>query len=83
MADPQDSIEFSWSEQPERDAGDGAGGSGGRRWLSIYFECCHTYARIYRAPTGRLYTGFCPKCGARLDVPIGPGGTNRRAFRAG
>ncbi|MFG0274534.1 MAG: hypothetical protein ACF8QF_05715 [Phycisphaerales bacterium] len=84
MADPQDSVDFSWS--PTRDAQDGAParrGPAGRPWLSIYFECCHAYARIYKSRDGRSYAGACPRCGARLEVPVGPGGTTQRAFRAG
>jgi len=84
MADPQDRLDFSWSPAPDPDEPPGTRGTtNGRRWLSIYFDCCHTYARIYRAVGGRCYTGWCPRCGARRDVPIGPGGTSQRAFRAG
>jgi len=80
MGDPQDSVDFSWApadeppvERPRREA---------RPWLSIYFECCRAYARIYRAPDGLRYVGWCPRCGTRLEVPIGPGGTTQRLFRA-
>ncbi|MCA9322355.1 MAG: hypothetical protein KDB53_16555 [Planctomycetes bacterium] len=53
-----------------------------RPWLGILFECCHVYARIYRNREGNAYTGGCPRCGRRLRVPVGPGGSGQRQFRA-
>jgi len=53
-----------------------------RRWLGIHFECCGAYARIYRNKEGSAYVGNCPRCGVRVEVPIGPHGTNNRFFRA-
>lgn len=80
MADPQDSVDFFWA--PSREAPVERRRREARPWLSIYFECCRAYSRIYRAPDGRRYVGWCPRCGARLEVPIGPGGTTQRLFRA-
>ncbi|MCH8965621.1 MAG: hypothetical protein IIB58_11710 [Planctomycetes bacterium] len=54
----------------------------GRRWLGIRFDCCNTYSRMYRNTAGTAYVGRCPKCTRRLSVPIGPGGTPQRFFRA-
>lgn len=53
-----------------------------RRWLGVWFRCCHSYGRIYREPTGSRYRGACPRCGAEVFARIGPGGTNRRFFEA-
>lgn len=84
MPDPQDKVDFSWRPAPPGEAERTMPpGPVGRPWLSIYFECCRAYARIYRAPHGRCYQGRCPRCGARLEVPIGPGGTTQRSFFAG
>ncbi len=58
------------------------GGSGGRPFLGIRFECCKTYGRIYRNDARTEYTGRCPKCQARVTVPIGEGGTSSRFFNA-
>lgn len=55
---------------------------GKRRWIGVRFECCGVYARIYRNPNATAYSGYCPRCQRRLSVPIGPGGTDQRIFRA-
>ena len=53
-----------------------------RPFVDIYFECCRVYARLYRNVDGTAYAGNCPRCCARLSLPIGPGGTGQRIFRA-
>ncbi len=55
---------------------------GGNPFLGIQFECCKTYGRIYRDPTGMKYAGRCPKCLKKIEVPIGQGGSGSRFFRA-
>ena len=55
---------------------------GPRPWLGIQFECCGTYSRIYRNASGNAYVGWCPQCACKVNVPIGPGGTNNRFFTA-
>ncbi|MFM2165554.1 MAG: hypothetical protein RL325_1991 [Planctomycetota bacterium] len=54
-----------------------------RPFLMIWFRCCETYGRLPKAQDGACYEGRCPKCSARLRVPIGAGGTARRIFEAG
>ena len=54
----------------------------GKPFLGVLFECCHTYRRIYKNRAGTAYEGRCPRCGLSVRVPIGPGGTSRRQFRA-
>jgi len=54
----------------------------GRKFLGILFECCHAYGRLYRNAAGTAYEGGCPRCGRRLRVRIGPGGTRQRMFIA-
>ena len=71
----------------DTDAGDEAGPTDdaagtGRRFLSVWYQCCHTYGRLYRDAAGTRYEGRCPRCGARAQALIGPGGTNQRIFRA-
>jgi hypothetical protein len=51
-------------------------------FLMIWFRCCSTYARLPKSADGLSYSGRCPKCLAKLDVPVGEGGTNRRMFEA-
>ncbi|MFW5858318.1 MAG: hypothetical protein ACOCX4_10590 [Planctomycetota bacterium] len=53
-----------------------------RSFLSIYFECCSVYARIYKNKAGTHYVGWCPKCVRQVRVKIGPGGQDTRIFRA-
>ncbi|MGI9014967.1 MAG: hypothetical protein ACR2GY_12060 [Phycisphaerales bacterium] len=53
-----------------------------RPWKSVWFQCCHTYGRMYRNRDATRYEGRCPRCGARVEAIIGPGGTNQRMFRA-
>jgi len=52
----------------------------GRPWLSVWFNCCQTYARIYRNREKTAYEGRCPRCGCDVRARIGPGGTSRRTF---
>ncbi len=58
-------------------------GSERRPFLGIRFECCRTYARIYRNESQDAYVGNCPECRARVTVPIGGGGSSSRFFSAG
>lgn len=48
----------------------------------IWFRCCAAYGRLNKTPDGTQYVGRCPKCLAKLEVPVGEGGTNRRMFEA-
>ena len=51
-------------------------------FLGIQFECCGVYGRIYRDRAFRFYSGRCPRCLRRIEVPIGEGGSGQRFFRA-
>jgi len=53
-----------------------------RPWLSVLFDCCRVYQRVYRNAAGDAYVGGCPRCGRRVRFPVGPGGTSARAFIA-
>jgi hypothetical protein len=54
----------------------------GRKFLSIWFRCCHVYGRIYRNASHTGYEGRCPRCGAPVRARIGPNGTTQRTFEA-
>lgn len=57
---------------------------GGRRpFVGVKFNCCGVYARVYRDADGKAYSGRCPKCGARVRLRVGEGGTDARFFEAG
>ena len=73
---------FDASSEPDA-AGDRASeGTSPRPFLGIRFECCRTYGRIYRNDEMTAYVGNCPKCRARISVPIGNDGTSSRFFSA-
>lgn len=52
-----------------------------RKFLSVWYQCCHTYGRMIRNASGTKYIGHCPRCGARVEALIGPGGTSQRIFK--
>lgn len=53
-----------------------------RPFLSVHFECCGVYQRIYCDPSGASYSGHCPRCGKPVRFAVGAGGTASRFFRA-
>lgn len=56
-----------------------------RKFLGVYFSCCHVYGRLYQNKQGTAYVGRCPKCLRSIKVPIDRSsskGTNRRFFSA-
>ncbi|MEM7228760.1 MAG: hypothetical protein AAF432_08090 [Planctomycetota bacterium] len=80
MSDPQDQLELSWRPRPAGSRDDAQ--TRPRRFLSIWFRCCHVYGRIYRNSTGTRYEGRCPRCGSHVDAGIGPNGSATRMFEA-
>ena len=56
--------------------------SAARPYIGVLFECCAVYARVYRQPEDRVYSGRCPKCLRMLRVRVGRDGVSTRIFRA-
>ena len=67
-------------------AGDNKTNSGDSRearpWVSVWFDCCKMYQRVYRNVAGTAYVGRCPRCLASVTLKVGPGGTASRSFTA-
>jgi hypothetical protein len=82
MPDPRDIVDIEGLRPTP--AGDAmpAGASVPRPFLMIWFRCCSTYGRLPKTADGTRYEGRCPKCLAKLEVPVGEGGTSRRMFEA-
>jgi len=53
-----------------------------RPYISVLFECCSVYSRVYKNRDGSAYVGWCPKCAHKVSVKVGSGGTSCRFFRA-
>ena len=51
-----------------------------RPFLSVRFDCCGVYQRVYRDPDGLRYRGRCPRCGKTVEFAVGDGGTSSRCF---
>ena len=52
-----------------------------RPFLSVLFECCGVYQRIYRDANGAAYRGRCPRCGTPVHFAVSENGTSARFFR--
>ena len=52
-----------------------------RPYLSVLFDCCGVYQRIYRDHSKSAYRGRCPRCGKKVECAVGAGGTAARFFR--
>jgi len=79
MADPQDRIEIGGVERPAAVTGE-TPARASRRWLSVWFNCCKVYDRMYLNAEGTRYRGRCPSCGSTVSARVGEGGTSRRMF---
>ena len=53
----------------------------GRPFVSLFWECCQVYTRVYRDKGGTFYEGRCPKCLRTARLVVGAEGTSSRAFR--
>ncbi len=83
MEDPRLPADHDQLPEPAFGAGDRPRGLGPRRrFLSVWYQCCHVYGRMYRNPEATAYEGRCPKCGGAVHALIGPDGSNRRMFLA-
>jgi len=77
MTDPRD-YKLDVSSLPKQEPRQQAAA---RPFLSVRFDCCGVYQRIYRDATGNSYSGRCPRCGNPVRFAVGAGGTDARFFR--
>jgi hypothetical protein len=73
---PGENLDLS-SDAPSSD-----GGHRKRPYVGIYFACCGVYAQISLNRAQTAYSGHCPRCLKRVEIKIGPGGTDARFFTA-
>ena len=55
-----------------------------RKFIGVWFECCHAYGRLYKSKDGTTYRGRCPKCLRSVQVRVDENdekATSRRFFR--
>jgi hypothetical protein len=71
------------SDVASGDKMDSEAGVNGRRFVGVRFTCCDVYTRVYVNRDETAYEGNCPKCAKRVQLHIGPGGTDARFFTAG
>lgn len=80
--DPCDRVELGGRDgQTPRSDRAGEPEAAQRGYLRLWFACANQYARAYKNADGSQYQGRCPKCGAAIQFPIGPGGTSERFFQ--
>jgi hypothetical protein len=53
-----------------------------RPFVGVIFKCCHIYARIYLNKKETAFVGWCPKCGAKMEIHISPTGSKSNFFIA-
>ncbi len=53
-----------------------------RPFISILFDCCRVYQRIYLNAARTAFTGWCPKCARKIEVRVDPSADDCRFFVA-
>lgn len=46
--------------------------------IGMHFKCCNVYVKIRLNADGTAYAGHCPKCSAKVTIPVGRGGKRSR-----
>lgn len=57
-------------------------GQGSRPFVGMHFTCCDIYTRIYLNSERTMFFGHCPRCGRRVQINVGPDGSDARFFTA-
>ncbi|HSG99881.1 MAG TPA: hypothetical protein VLB27_07525 [candidate division Zixibacteria bacterium] len=51
-----------------------------REFVGVHFNCCNVYSRIYLNPQRPRQYGWCPRCGARVEIVLSPTGSDKKFF---
>ncbi len=51
-----------------------------RPFISLMFDCCRVYNRLYLTKDESAFQGRCPKCLKQVTMPISEEGSTRRLF---
>ena len=54
---------------------------GKKDFIGVTFKCCRVYARIYIDKTRTSFIGWCPRCGAKMEVQISAHGSKQKFFQ--
>ena len=54
----------------------------GRFWVSVHFQCCHVYQRVYFAKGAIHASGHCPRCLREVQFELTEDGESGRFFTA-
>ena len=85
MADPDYILDLSGKHGQPADPDPVTPGSTpptGRPFISVQFECCNVFTRVYLNAAGTAYVGWCPRCARKVTAIVGPDGTTARSFTA-
>ncbi|UCE67711.1 MAG: hypothetical protein JSU85_06815 [Candidatus Zixiibacteriota bacterium] len=52
-----------------------------KEFIGVIFKCCNKYSRIYLDEEKSSFLGWCPKCGAKMEIRLSPYGSTSRFFR--
>lgn len=53
-----------------------------RYWVSVYYQCCNAYQRVYFQKGARNAVGRCPRCLREIRFELTQDGEVGRFFRA-
>lgn len=51
-----------------------------RKFVGVIFKCCNVYSRIYIDKGKDKFVGFCPKCGAKMEIYASSTGSKSNFF---